>query len=134
MMFGALLGVATADPATAAAAPAAHAPAAHAPAAVYGSCTVSGCADAVTAYHGWQQLGFPTSRGWYSWSGGLYNFAGGQYMNYDGQLPSGDTFHEYDVYPRRYGAHRDAYRIVVDNTTGATWYSPDHYSTFYEII
>ncbi len=102
--------------------------------AVYSSCDVSGCADAVTAYDGWSQLGFPTSRGWYQWTSGQCNYAGGEYMNRDGQLPNGDTFWEYDVYPRSCGAHRDAYRIVVDADTGATWYSPDHYSTFYEIV
>ncbi len=104
------------------------------PATVYNSCDVAGCADAVGAYNGWSQLGFPTARGWYQWPAGQCNFAGGEYMNYDGQLPQGDTFQEYDVYPRSCGAHRDAYRIVVDADTGATWYSPDHYSTFYEIV
>ncbi|MFE0387180.1 ribonuclease domain-containing protein [Streptomyces bungoensis] len=54
-------------------------------------------------------------------------------MHMHGQLPSGDTFYEYDVYPRTCGAHRDAYRIVVDSNTGVVWYSPDHYSDFYQL-
>ena len=105
-----------------------------APTDVSDSCTISGCGAAATAYNGWEQRGFPTRRGWYSWSGGKCSYAGGEYYNYDGQLPSGDTFWEYDVYPRTCGAHRDAYRIVVDGDTGQAWYSPDHYADFYEIV
>lgn len=48
-------------------------------AAVYSSCTISRCTDARTARSGWAAKGFPTTRGWYSWSGGQYNFAGGQF-------------------------------------------------------
>lgn len=106
-------------------------PAAHAT--VYGSCTLSRCPAAVSANSGWSSLGYPTSRGWYNWSGGSCNFAGGEYYNYDGQLPSGDTFYEYDVYPRRCGASRDAYRIVVDQNTGTVWFSPNHYTDFYQL-
>jgi hypothetical protein len=102
-------------------------------AAVYSSCTMSRCADARAARSGWASRGFPTSRGWYSWSGGLYNFAGGQFMNYEGQLPAGATYYEYDVYPRQYGAARDAYRIVVNKSTGATWFSPNRYTDFYRL-
>ncbi|NJC72568.1 ribonuclease N [Planosporangium thailandense] len=123
LVGAALLGPAVAAPPTAA----------RAFAAAHSSCTITGCADARTARSGWQSLGFPTSRGWYHWSDGEYNFAGGQYNNYEGQLPSGATYYEYDVYPRPYGAHRDAYRIVVNRSTGTTWYSPDHYADFYKL-
>jgi hypothetical protein len=99
---------------------------------VYSSCAISGCSAARTARTGWSSLGFPTSRAWYTWPYGQYNFAGGRYYNYDGQLPSA-TYYEYDVYPRAYGAARDAYRIVVNKSTGATWYSPNHYTDFYRI-
>jgi ribonuclease T1 len=102
-------------------------------AAVYSSCTMSRCADARNARAGWSGKGFPTSRGWYSWSGGLSNFAGGQFQNREGQLPAGATYHEYDVYPRTQGAARDAYRIVVNRSTGVTWFSPNHYTDFYRI-
>ena len=94
-------------------------------AAVYGSCDISGCSDAGSANSTWASLGYPTSRGWYDWPDGECSYAGGEYYNYDGQLPSGDTFYEYDVFPRACGDHRDAYRIVVDFTTGAVWYRPD---------
>ncbi|MEU7772475.1 ribonuclease domain-containing protein [Micromonospora taraxaci] len=77
--------------------------------------------------------GFPTSRGWYSWSGGKSNFAGGQFYNYEGQLPTNATYNEYDVYPRTQGAARDAYRIVVNRSTGVTWFSPNHYTDFYRL-
>ncbi|MEU0958638.1 ribonuclease domain-containing protein [Micromonospora aurantiaca] len=102
-------------------------------AAVYGSCTQSRCADASTARSGWSAKSFPTSRGWYSWSGGQCNFAGGRFYNYEGQLPAGATYYEYDVYPRACNASRDAYRIVVNKSTGATWFSPDHYANFYRL-
>ncbi|MFC3502635.1 ribonuclease domain-containing protein [Micromonospora krabiensis] len=102
-------------------------------AAVYSSCTISRCADARTARSGWSAKGFPTSRGWYSWSGGLSNFAGGRFYNYEGQLPANATYYEYDVYPRQSGAARDAYRIVVNKSTGATWFSPNHYGDFYRL-
>jgi len=102
-------------------------------AAVYNSCTISGCSAADSANATWSSFGYPTSRGWYDWPNGKCSYAGGEYYNYDGQLPSGDTFYEYDVYPRTCGAHRDAYRIVVDFNTGTVWYSPDHYSDFYQL-
>ena len=102
-------------------------------AAVYSSCTISGCSAAASADSTWGSMGYPTSRGWYDWPNGKCSYAGGEYHNYDGQLPYGDTFYEYDVYPRTCGAHRDAYRIVVDFNTGAVWYSPDHYSDFYRL-
>lgn len=108
------------------------APAAPATANVYSSCSVSGCSAARTALTGWKQLGLPTSRTWYAWPYGQYNFAGGRFSNYEGQLPSA-TYYEYDVYPRPRGAARDAYRIVVNRSTGATWYTPDHYDDFYRI-
>jgi len=101
-------------------------------ASVYSSCNLSGCAAARTARSGWSSLGFPTSRNWYAWPSGRYNFAGGRFYNNEGQLPSA-TYYEYDVYPRNYGAARDAYRIVVNRSTGATWYSPNHYTDFYRL-
>jgi ribonuclease T1 len=97
------------------------------------TCTLSSCAAARTARADWKQLGFPTSRGWYKWPGGRYNYAGGQYYNNERELPAGASYNEYDVYPRAKGAHRDAVRIVVNRSTGATWYSPDHYADFYRL-
>ncbi|WAL69347.1 ribonuclease N [Amycolatopsis cynarae] len=103
-------------------------------AAVYNSCSVSGCSAAMTAYDGWSELGFPRSSGWYAWPYGEYNYTGGRFYNREGQLPSGDTFYEYDVNPRPKGASRDAERIVRDVTTGVVWYTPDHYANFYRIV
>ncbi|RVX45854.1 ribonuclease [Nonomuraea polychroma] len=102
-------------------------------AAVYGSCTISRCADARTAKSIWASKGYPTTRGWYSWPDGKYNFAGGRFYNREGQLPSGATYYEYDVYSRPYGAARDAYRIVVNRSTGVAWFSPNHYTDFYRL-
>ncbi|WP_220040701.1 ribonuclease domain-containing protein [Streptomyces tateyamensis] len=102
-------------------------------AAVYSSCQLSGCAAAADADSTWSSYGYPTSRGWYDWPDGECSYAGGQFSNYEGQLPSGDTYYEYDVNPRACGAHRDAVRIVVDFTTGAVYYSPDHYANFYRL-
>ena len=100
---------------------------------VFGSCNISGCSDAASAVQTWQSLGLPTSRGWYNLSDGECDFAGGTYYNNDGQLPNGDTFYEYDVYERACGAHRDAYRIIHDVDTDTWYYSPDHYSDFYQL-
>ncbi|GAB4054542.1 ribonuclease domain-containing protein [Catellatospora paridis] len=110
-------------------------PAAAAPAeaAVYNSCTMARCADARAARSGWSAKGFPTTAGWYAWSNGLYNYTGGRFYNREAQLPSGATYYEYDVYPRNRGAARDAYRIVVNRSTGVTWFSPNHYTDFYRL-
>jgi len=102
-------------------------------AAVYPSCTISTCSAARTARTGWSSLGWPLSAGWYVWPYGQYNYTGGTFQNREGQLPSGASYNEYDVYPRARGASRDAYRIVVDRSTKATWFTPDHYVTFYKL-
>ncbi|WP_220499363.1 MULTISPECIES: ribonuclease domain-containing protein [unclassified Microbispora] len=102
-------------------------------AAVYGSCTISRCADARSANAIWAGKGYPTSAGWYSWPDGKYNYTGGRFYNREGQLPSGATYYEYDVYSRARGAARDAYRIVVNRSTGVTWFSPNHYTDFYRL-
>ena len=109
----------------------AHTPAAQA--AVYSSCTLSRCSAARTAYTGWASLGWPTTAGWYSWPYGQYNYTGGTFRNDEGQLPSGASYNEYDVYSRARGASRDAYRIVVDRSTKVAWFTPDHYVNFYKL-
>ena len=100
---------------------------------VFSSCTISRCSDARSANSIWRSKGYPGTRGWYSWPNGRCNFAGGQYFNREGQLPSGDRFQEYDVYPRSCGASRDAFRIVVDMNTGVVWFSPNHYTDFHRL-
>ena len=98
---------------------------------VYNSCTLSTCADGLTAVSTWNSLGDPTTRGWYDLSDGECDYAGGEYYNDDDQLPTDDTYYEYDVYPRACGAHRDAYRVIHDITADVWYFSPDHYSDFY---
>lgn len=102
-------------------------------ASVYSSCAISGCSAASSANSTWKSMSYPTKRGWYHWPNGQCNYAGGTYSNYEGELPKGDSFLEYDVYPRACGAHRDAYRIVVDTSNGTVWFSPDHYTDFYKL-
>jgi guanyl-specific ribonuclease Sa len=102
-------------------------------ASVFSSCTISRCADARSADATWAGKGYPTTSGWYSWPDGKFNFTGGQFFNREGELPSGATYYEYDVYSRAEGAARDAYRIVVNRSTGVTWFSPNHYTDFYQL-
>ncbi len=100
---------------------------------VYSSCHISGCSAAASANSTWSDMGYPSRRGWYDWPNGQCSYAGGTYYNDDNQLPSGDSFQEFDVYPRSCGAHRDAARIVVDMDSGQVWFSPNHYSDFYAL-
>jgi ribonuclease T1 len=108
-----------------------HTPAAEA--AVYDTCTISRCSAARTARSGWSQLGWPLTSGWYVWPYGQYNYTGGTFQNREGELPANASYNEYDVYPRSKGASRDAYRIVVNRSTKETWFTPDHYVTFYKL-
>lgn len=125
-LFAALAIVASVLGLTAVAAPAAGA-------GVYGSCTMSRCSAARSADSTWKSMGYPVERTWYDWPDGRCNFAGGVFRNSEGQLPSGHSYQEFDVYPRTCYASRDAYRIVLDNTTGYVYFSPDHYSNFYRL-
>ncbi|TDV57252.1 ribonuclease domain-containing protein [Actinophytocola oryzae] len=100
---------------------------------VYSSCNISRCSNARSANTTWQSKGYPGSRGWYDWPNGQCNFAGGTYRNLEGELPSGHSFREFDVFPRSCGAARDAYRIIVDLNTGVVWFSPNHYVDFYRL-
>ena len=102
-------------------------------ASVYNTCTISRCADARSADTIWAGKGYPTTAGWYTWTSGRYNYTGGRFYNREGELPAGATYYEYDVYPRARGAARDAYRIVVNRSTGVTWFSPNHYTDFYRL-
>ena len=96
------------------------------------TCTDKGCAEAASSNETWASLGYPSTRGWVDWPPtGTCNYAGGTYNNLEGELPAGDSYLEFDVTPRACGAARQAYRLVVDQTTGDVYFSPDHYSTFY---
>jgi guanyl-specific ribonuclease Sa len=99
------------------------------------SCTHSGCAEARSSNSTWKSMGYPSTRGWYDWAPtGTCNFAGGTYNNYEGELPTGRSYLEFDVTPRACGAPRQSYRIVVDRSSGAVYFTPDHYSTFYKLV
>jgi hypothetical protein len=102
-------------------------------ASVHRTCAISRCPDAVSANSVWASMGYPTARGWYGRPDGRCGFAGGRYQNRERELPGGDIYYEYDVYPRSCGAARDAYRIVVDFTTGGVWFTPNHYTDFYQL-
>jgi hypothetical protein len=101
-------------------------------ASVYSTCTMSTCTAARSAKTIWSGKGYPTTSGWYSWPDGKYNYTGGRHYNREGQLPSA-TYYEYDVYSRAMGAARDAYRIVVNRSTGVVYFSPNHYTDFYKL-
>lgn len=62
-------------------------------------------------------------------------YTGGRvFQNREGKLPQGGKYREYDVDPTPpKGQSRNSERIVVDETSGRTWYTDDHYSTFQEI-
>jgi RHS repeat-associated protein len=45
------------------------------------------------------------------------------------KLPEGGKYREYDVYPKGNGG-RGAERIVINQDTGAAWYTPDHYRSW----
>ncbi|MGW0803473.1 ribonuclease domain-containing protein [Nonomuraea sp. NPDC002799] len=100
---------------------------------VYDTCTISRCADARAATAVWASYDYPTTAGWYAWPDSRHNYTGGRFYNREGQLPSGATYNEYDVYSRARGERRDAYRIVVNRSTGVTWFSPNHYTDFHRL-
>jgi hypothetical protein len=61
------------------------------------------------------------------------NYSGGRvFGNWNGALPAGGDYREYDIYPNM-GGNRGSERIVVDVRTGAAWYTPDHYTSFEQI-
>jgi len=54
---------------------------------------------------------------------------GREFKNYEGKLPEGTNYQEYDVNPAQKGIARDGERVVLGND-GSAWYSPDHYRSF----
>jgi ribonuclease T1 len=56
-------------------------------ASVHDSCTISRCSAPRTARSSWSQLGWPLSKGWYSWPYGQYNYTGGTFQNREGEFP-----------------------------------------------
>lgn len=60
----------------------------------------------------------------------LPGYIGGRdFQNRERRLPRG-YYREYDVNPKRQGRGRDAERLVIEQRTGKTYYTGDHYRTF----
>jgi ribonuclease T1 len=60
----------------------------------------------------------------------LPGYVGGRdFQNRERRLPRG-SYREYDVNPKIRGRGRDAERIVIEQRTGKTYYTGDHYRTF----
>ena len=100
---------------------------------VFDSCTHKGCAEAAESNSIWSSMGYPSNRGWHDWPDGQCNFSGGTYNNYEGELPDGHSYLEFDVTPRACDASRQSYRLIVDRTDGTVYFSPDHYGNFYRM-
>ncbi len=49
-------------------------------------------------------------------------------------LPKDGKFKEYDIHRHVRGVDRGNHRLVRDINTNRVWYTPDHYTTFYEMI
>lgn len=63
----------------------------------------------------------------------LPGYEGGRdFNNYEGKLPKGTSYKEYDVNPKIKGLRRDRERVVIGED-GSAWYSPDHYNSFRRI-
>ena len=45
-------------------------------------------------------------------------------------LPQGGNYKEYDVNTRIQGVDRGTERMVIDSSTGKSWYTNDHYYNF----
>ena len=61
-------------------------------------------------------------------------YVGGRvWQNRERNLPLGGYYHEYDINPKVKGKNRGPERLVIDETSGKAWYTPDHYRTFIAI-
>lgn len=56
------------------------------------------------------------------------------FRNFEGLLPKGTTYREYDVRPFVAGVPRNAERLVVDASRRNFYYTADHYQTFTQIL
>jgi ribonuclease T1 len=58
-------------------------------------------------------------------------YVGGRvWQNRERNLPLEGQYREYDVNPKLPGKNRGPERLVIDETSGNAWYTPDHYRTF----
>ena len=96
-------------------------------ASVINSCTISRCSDARSANATWASKGYPTTAA---------GTPGRRQVQLhwrplpepEGQLPAAPPTTSTTCTPGT-GAARDAYRIVVNRSTGVIWFSPNHYAT-----
>jgi len=56
------------------------------------------------------------------------------FRNFEGLLPKGTTYREYDLRPFVAGVPRNAERLVVDASRRNFYYTADHYQTFTQIL
>lgn len=94
-----------------------------------------GCpAAAYTMLDRWDALNFPSGAAWRQIGTNKWLYGGAVHQNREGQLPRARSYREYDaqVYTRR-GQSRGAKRIVIDVSSYAAWYSPNHYTDFYRM-
>lgn len=60
-------------------------------------------------------------------------YVGGRpFQNRESRLPRGQ-YREYDVNPKVPGQNRGPERLVIEQRTGKTYYTKDHYRTFVQI-
>jgi guanyl-specific ribonuclease Sa len=94
-----------------------------------------GCpASAYTMYDRWDALNWPSGASWRQIGTNRWLYGGAVHYNRERQLPTGASYREYDaqVYSRR-GQSRGAKRIVINVSTYAGWYTPNHYTDFYRM-
>lgn len=82
----------------------------------------------------WANLGYPSGAAWRQISANQWLYGGAVHQNRERQLPVNASYREYDaqVYSRR-GQARGALRIVVNVSSHAAWYTPNHYTDFYRM-
>jgi guanyl-specific ribonuclease Sa len=80
----------------------------------------------------WAALNFPSGAAWHQIGTSQWIYGGAVHQNRERQLPTSGRYREYDaqIYTRR-GESRGAKRIIIDISTYAAWYSPNHYTDFY---
>lgn len=60
---------------------------------------------------------------------------GGKFKNDENHpaLPKDGQFLKFDILENKPGVNRGEPRILIDETSGRAWYTPDHYKTFFEM-
>lgn len=55
------------------------------------------------------------------------------FKNYEGRLPQGKRYYEYDLHPATPGTSRGAERLVIHQEKSVFYYTRDHYNSFIKI-